>query len=296
MTKIPKIGLVLGAGGARGWAHLGVLRALDEIGVKPDMVIGCSMGALVGVAEAGGKRAELEQWGRGLTQTGFLSLVDIRPSSGGLVAGKQIANVLTEFGLDRDIETLDSPFVAVATELSNGREVWFEKGPVLPAIRASVAIPGLFSPQEYNGRWMVDGGMVNPVPVSVCIAKSVDVVIAVNPNAKPSGRYWSPKPEQDGQSAQWEKALDLVMPDTWRRPGKVIKPNGVEVLAASVDILTEHIRRTREAAAPADVKIDIDLQDFPGLAFYRADEAIEAGYIAAQPHLARIKDLCRERG
>ena len=161
-----KLGLALGTGGARGWCHIGVLRALDEMGVRPDVVAGSSMGALVGAAYAGGALDALEDWARALTPRRVWSLIDMRLTGGGLVGGTSIAKMLEEIGLDCRIEDLSLPFIAVAADLSSGQEVWLQEGPLASATRASVAIPGILSPVCIDGRWLIDGGVVNPVPIT----------------------------------------------------------------------------------------------------------------------------------
>jgi NTE family protein len=289
VARRPTVGLALGAGGARGWCHLGVLSVLDELGVETDIVAGSSMGALVGAAEAGGVRAELTEWALALTRGRFLSLVDISVSRGGLVAGKEIANVLGNWGLDRDFAALGKRFVAVATNLQSGREVWLQEGPLIPAVRASVSLPGLFSPQLLDGRWLLDGGLTNPVPISVARALGADVVIAVNPNAKPPGRVWVPERGGDIWDGIAEQLGDLL-PEAWRgaAPDEPPEPQGTEVVNASIDILTEYLRRTRLAVDPADVMIDVDLSDLSVISFHEAKAAIEAGRRAA---LERVEDI-----
>ncbi|GAA5078505.1 patatin-like phospholipase family protein [Roseibacterium beibuensis] len=286
MARRPKIGLALGSGGARGWCHLGVLSVLDEMGVEADIVAGCSMGALVGAAEAGGVRSNLTDWALALTHSRFLSLVDLRLSAGGLVAGREIANVLSEWGLECEIESLSRSFTAVATRLDNGREIWLGQGPLLPAVRASLAIPGLFTPQSIDGHWLVDGGLTNPVPVSVARARGADVIIAVNPNAKPSGRVWVPEAgEGAGIWAALEQRFMDLLPQDWRpEPDEAAgqpAPQAIEAVNAALDMLTEYLRRTRAAADPPDVSIEVDLTDLSALSFFEAEKAIEAGRKAA---------------
>jgi NTE family protein len=287
MGERPRLGLALGSGGARGWAHLGVLSVLEDMGLRADIIAGCSMGALVGAAEAGGARGPLEDWARGLTQTSFLRMVDLRLTGGGLVAGNEIASVLGDLGLGCDIGDLAIPFIAVATNLENGREVWLDHGPLLPAVRASVSIPGLFAPQFLNGHWLVDGGLTNPVPISVARAKGAEVIVAVNPNAKPTGRVWVPQPSADSLWNRLAGALpEALRPEPSDGPPR---PQGADVVAASIDMLTEYLRRTRAAADPADVVIDIDLSDFSTMAFFEAETAIAAGRKAAEAARPRIE-------
>lgn len=285
----PKIGLALGSGGARGWCHLGVLSVLDEIGCEADLIAGCSAGALVGAAEAGGARAELETWARGLTQGGFLRLVDLSLANGGLFGGREIANVLSQWGLDCDFDDLAKRFVAVATNLENGREVWLQRGPLLPAVRASVSLPGLFSPQRIDDKWLLDGGLTNPVPISVARALGADVIIAVNPNAKPSRRFWVPERGVDIWDSLGER-LGEFLPEAWRAEDadEPPPPRGTEVINASIDMLMEYLRRTRAAADPPDVMIEVDISELSVMSFHEADLAIAAGRAAAE---ARAEDI-----
>lgn len=289
MPRKPKIGLALGSGGARGWCHLGVLSVLDEIGCSADIVTGSSMGALVGATEAGGVRTSLHDWALELTRGAFLRMLDISVGRGGLVAGREIANVLGEWGLDCDFAELPRRFLAVATNLQTGREVWLQEGALLPAVRASVSLPGLFAPQKIDGKWLMDGGLTNPVPISAARALGADVVIAVNPNAKPPGQVWVPERGGDIWEGIAERMGDMF-PDMFRVQdhADLPVPQGAEVLNASIDILTEYLRRTRLAVDPADVMIDVELSDLSALSFYEADRAIEAGRAAAS---ARQDDI-----
>jgi len=148
----PVIGLALGSGGARGWCHVGVIRALEELGIRPDVVAGTSMGALVGAAYVGGGLDALERWGRALTRRGFMALVDVRLASGGLVEGREIIRLIEALDLPRDIPDLARPFIAVASDLGNGQEIWLRTGAVADAVRASVAMPGIISPWFHQGR------------------------------------------------------------------------------------------------------------------------------------------------
>ena len=186
----PLIGLALGSGGARGWCHIGVLRGLEELGVRPDVVSGCSMGAVVGAAHASGRLDALEEWALGLTLGRFLKLISVDLAGGGLVDGQVIEDVLAEIGIAGNIEDLPRPFRAVASDMRTGREVWLREGPVGRLVRASAAIPGVFAPVRHDGRWLMDGGMTNPVPVSLARAMGAEIVIAVNPDAHLSGAVW----------------------------------------------------------------------------------------------------------
>ncbi|WP_322009580.1 patatin-like phospholipase family protein [Paraburkholderia sp. J12] len=176
-----RIGLVLGGGAARGWAHIGAIRALEEAGIKPDVVCGTSIGALVGAVYANGDLDWLEEWVGKLTWQTVVRLLDLR-FSGGLLGGRKVIDLFAHQFNGCAIDDLGMPFTAVATELDTGREVWLRDGGVVDAVRASIAIPGLFTPIWHDGVWLVDGGLSNPVPVSAARAMRADCVIAVDLN------------------------------------------------------------------------------------------------------------------
>ncbi len=174
-----KIGVALGSGSARGWAHIGVLRALAEIGVKPDIVCGTSIGAFVGAAYANGDLARLEGWVRSLTWQEVVGFFDVG-ARGGLIKGDKLMAFFERHFVDHDFSALPLPFACVATDLLSGREVWLREGSVADAVRASVTLPGLLAPQARERQLLVDGGLVNPVPVSLARALGADLVIAVD--------------------------------------------------------------------------------------------------------------------
>lgn len=178
----PRIGLVLGGGAARGWAHIGAIRALEEAGIKPDVVCGTSIGALVGAVYANGDLDWLEDWVGKLTWQAVVRLLDLRFFSGGLLGGRKVIDLFAKQFNGCLIDELAMPFTAVATELDTGRELWLREGSVVDAVRASIAIPGLFTPIWHDGVWLVDGGLSNPVPVSAARAMRADTVIAVDLN------------------------------------------------------------------------------------------------------------------
>ncbi|MEZ5768226.1 MAG: patatin-like phospholipase family protein [Paracoccaceae bacterium] len=173
-----------------GLSHIGVLRGLAALGIEIDVVAGTSMGALVGAAFAGGRLDALEDWALGLTQRKLVTLLDPTLRRGGLVEARQIETMLGEIGLAARIEELAPSLTAVATDMVTGREVWLREGPSYRAVRASAGIPGVMSPVQHDGRWLLDGGLVNPVPVSAVRALGAEVLIAVNPNARALGRFW----------------------------------------------------------------------------------------------------------
>jgi NTE family protein len=178
-----KIGLALGSGAARGWSHIGVIQALEELGIQIDIVSGCSIGSYVGAAYASGKLPELSEWVTSLTEWQVFALMGVGFHKGGLVSGLKVFKALQDNFSFENFEHLQKPFAAVATDLYSGREVNFTSGSVVEAVKASCAIPGLFPPQLFNNRWLVDGGVVNPVPVNMCRMLGADIVIAVNLSA-----------------------------------------------------------------------------------------------------------------
>lgn len=184
----PSVGIALGSGAAKGWAHIGVLNGLAAMGIKPDKVAGCSVGALVGAAYAHDHLPELEEWVRSFSSWDVLGLMDIRWRKGGLIGGDKVFDVLQARIGDVNIENLNRPFAAVATDLYSGQEIWFTEGDLRQAVRASCSMPGILAPVRQGDRWLVDGAVVNPVPVSVSRAMGVDVVIAVDLYGYHSGR------------------------------------------------------------------------------------------------------------
>lgn len=184
-----KIGIALGSGSARGWSHIGVLRALQKYGIEPDIIAGTSIGALVGSCYAAGKLDELEAWVSNLGWRDVVSLLDVK-LSGGLIEGRKVFQFFDQHMADLSFEQLQKPFAAVATDLETGREIWLQHGHLAPAVRASLSIPGLFTPyRSQAGRILVDGGLVNPVPVTLCRAMGADLVIAVNLNSEIVGKH-----------------------------------------------------------------------------------------------------------
>lgn len=184
----PSIGLVLGSGAARGFAHIGVMRALQERGIKPDIIVGTSMGALVGGCFATDQLDTLEEWARSLTMRRIIGYLDVRIGGSGLIGGGRLANRLQDLIGEMAIEDLPVRFAAIATEIGTGHEVWLTRGSLSLAVRASYALPGIFPPVHLGGRWLVDGALVNPVPVSAARALGARVVIAVNMDADRFGR------------------------------------------------------------------------------------------------------------
>lgn len=298
----PKLGLALGGGSARGWAHIGVIRALQQAGIEPDIVCGTSIGSLVGAAYAAGELDELETWVKSLTWQTVVGLLDFTITAG-LIKGVRLIDFFRSRFSDMEIEELHKPFGAVATELSSGREIWMREGKVLEAVRASIALPGLFTPVEHNGRLLVDGGLVNPVPVSLARAMGADIVIAVDLSSDLRGRRMR-KPAvaartvakpgkisshlttmlsrfQLGKASQPEKA------------GVMLSPSMLDVMAWSLNIMQERITRSRLAGEPADVVIQPRLGHMALMDYHRAAPAITEGVRATEIALPQLFYLLR---
>ncbi len=296
MPDRPKIGLALGSGGARGWCHIGVLRGLAELGVEIDVVAGTSMGALVGAAFAGGRLDALEAWVRALTQARLVTMMDPNLARGGLVEARQIETMLAEIGLADRIEALELPFTAIATDMETGREVWMSAGPTYRAVRASAGIPGVMSPVRRDGRWLLDGGLVNPVPVSAARALGAEVIIAVNPNARRYGRFWQPPAPKPGLEAWVGQMLPGPLTASLgidpNAPGRPAAPNYFDVLTAAIDVMTDTIRRARLAGEPPHVQLNAHLSRISVLELYRGAEAIEEGARIVTANATAIREAC----
>ena len=209
MTR-PLIGLALGSGSARGWSHIGVIDALIEAGIDPAIVCGTSMGSLVGGAYVAGRLNNLRQWAEAATWREIVGLLDVRLTGGGLISGKLIVDLLHQFGMTSAIESYTKRYAAVATDLVTGREIWLQDGPIDQAVRASIALPGIFGPARIGDQWPVDGGLSNPVPVSVCRAMRADVIIAVNLNGDLVGRRFQSEAERPVTTLQPPVANEFV--------------------------------------------------------------------------------------
>ena len=294
----PRLGLALGAGAGRGWAHIGVLRALRDAGLEPDVVCGTSAGALVGGIYAAGRLDELEQWVRSLTRVEVLTLFDFTIARGGAVGGRRLMELYRHRIGDPDIENLPRRFAAVATDLRSGAEVWIQQGSLLTAIRASISIPGLFTPVQREGRWLVDGGLVNPVPVSVCRALGAEIVIAVDLNRGRLARAPHQAaevraavvrdPPADGASLLEDEGPDTGEPDP-TAPSKA--PIIIDVITAAIDIMEDRIARSRLADDPPDILLTPRLRHLQPLDFASGRTTIEEGYALMKRSLPALREL-----
>lgn len=275
----PVVGLALGSGSARGWAHIGIIQGLEALGIRPGVIAGTSVGALVGAIYSAGELDAFSEWVRKLTPRDVFGLLDFS-FSGGVVKGEKLFGFFGETHLNPNIEDLPLRYASVATDMKSGREVWITKGPVQDAARASCAIPGLFSPVKYRDQWMLDGGLVNPVPVSVCRALGADVIIAVNLNAQLVGRHLSAEGlewvEEDAREKKVDKTLlQRVLGGLSGSSNE--QPAILDVMASSVNILQDRLTRSRMAGDPPEVTLVPLLPDFALMDFHRAEEAIAEG-------------------
>jgi len=277
----PRIGLALGSGAARGWAHIGVLRALADDGLVPDVISGASIGAFVGAAAACGELDALESWVGHLSWKDVLGFFDIG-LNGGLIKGEKLMDFFSSHFTDRDFHQLPVPFACVATDLGNGKELWLKEGSVAAAVRASIALPGLFSPVEREGRHLVDGGLVNPVPVSLCRALGAEVVIAVDLGSDLVGKHLRGRKKAQEKAAEpgWSGKLLNLLPG--RNGGATTGPGVLDVIAASINIMQVRVARSRLAGDPAEVLVAPRLAQLGLLDFHRGAEAIAEGWSATK--------------
>ncbi len=295
MTK-PTIGLALGGGVARGWAHIGVVQAMQRAQIKPDIIAGASIGALVGAAYLTKNLDVLEDWARGLNRRRLLHYLDLTWGGGGFLGGARLDKLLVKYFGQFKIEDLDRKFIAVTAELATAHEIWVQRGELVEAIKASYALPGVFSPIKIDGRWLIDGALVNPVPVSVCRAMGARLVIAVGLQTDAFGKSMLDEESQFAES------------DDDKSEGKTLKTNPKHlfmrqlfgtgpkaprvgtVMLAALNIVMDRLGRSRMAGDPPDVLVAPRVGHISLIDFDRAAEAIAIGEEAFAEALPRIKD------
>ncbi len=293
-----KIGLALGSGSSRGWSHIGVIKALNEQGIVPDIICGTSIGSLVGASYVAGNMSKLEAWVCSLSRFETARFFEINRSLNGFVNTERLHHFLNKFVASDElvIEALPKRYASVATDLETGREAWLTEGSILEAVWASISLPGLFPAINNNGKWLVDGGLVNPVPVSTCRALGADIVIAVNLNGDIVGKHFQQtkavaKPTSDivgkitGLVSEYTAA---VLPVT---KTKMQPPGLLDAIAGSVNITQDRITRSRMAGDPPDIILSPKLAHVGLLEFYRADEAIDEGRKCVQRMLPEIEHI-----
>lgn len=304
------LALALGGGAARGWAHIGVLRALHDVGLEPDFVVGTSIGAIVGAHYVAGRLESLENFVLSLTRRKFLSYLDFSISGSGLITGQRLFDRFDSHLEGLRFEDLETRFAAVATELATGHEVWLRHGSLVDAVRASSAIPGIVRPVKVNGRWLVDGALVNPIPVSVCRAMGAQVVVAVNLNGDGFGKGGTllqderaverqPSVEKP-QRTEWSSraALGLLHRQVFGEPEDAA-PSLSSVVFDAFSIVQDRMARSRLMGDPPDLMIAPDLAGIGAFDVHRGGELMVRGEAAAReqvPAIARrvnvvVKDI-----
>lgn len=293
-----KIGLALGAGAARGWAHIGVIKALKEMGVKIDVVAGCSIGAYVGSAFASDKLDDLESWAYTLTEWQVFALLGLGFRRGGLATGIKVFDKHREEFCAPTYEQMSLPFSAVATDLYSGKEIVFKKGEIGESIQASCAIPALFSPIQYKNRWLVDGAVVNPVPVNLCRQLGADFVIAVNLSSDFRPQYIDAyeKEHEEGQKKTDEllSKSEAGFIKQWfssSKQNKTQAPSIVSVMSSALEILQARVTRSRLAGEPPEILIEPQLRNIGILEFHRAKELASYGEEAVARMAKQIQYL-----
>ncbi|MDF3062180.1 MAG: family protein rssA [Microvirga sp.] len=304
-TKL-KIGLALGGGAARGWSHIGVMRVLEREGIVPDVIAGSSVGAVVGGCYAAGKLYELEEFAKSLTKRRVMGLLDFHITGSGLIAGDRLRRLLEHDLADLRIEKLPMRFATIATELGTGHEIWITRGPLVEALRASYALPGVFDPVKLGGRWLMDGAIVNPIPITTARALGADLVICVNLNGDIRVRgtvIQSHSAELDTNDEIIEAAteerrrwsmfnpLDAAGRLRTRRNDA---PGIASVMVDAFNITQDRIARSRLAGDPPDVMITPKLAPVGLFEFHRAAECIEFGRQATERVLPDIFELIRD--
>lgn len=321
-ARNPRIGLALGGGSARGWSHIGVIEALEEAGIFPEVVAGCSIGAVVGGAYAAGRIGALKDFALSLTRRRVMGLLDPRLTGSGLIAGERLRRRLARELTGYSIEALPLAFASVATELGTGHEVWLTRGPLVEAVRASYAIPGIFPPVALEGRLLMDGTLVNPVPVRLARELGADLVICVNLacETRPRGRIIRPGLDADTPEPPTEAAVAEAIEETleatvrrrgrWallqgarrrilgrrggpapRAPAGRPAPGVARVMLDAFNITQDRISRARLAGDPPDVAIRPRLDGFGQFEFHRAADGIALGREAVRAALPEIRRM-----
>src|SRR5215207_1696977 len=307
-TKL-KIGIALGGGAARGWAHIGVMRVLEREGIAPDVIAGSSVGAVVGGCYAAGKLDEIEEFAKSLTKRRVMGLLDFHITGSGLIAGDRLRRLLEHDLADLRIEDLPLRFAAIATELGTGHEIWITRGPLVEALRASYALPGVFDPVKLGGRWLIDGAIVNPIPVTTARALGADLVLCVNLNGDirirgtviQSHSAERDEPDEIVEAVTEERRRWSVLNPMLDAAGRMRSrgrrsdaPGIASVMVDAFNITQDRIARSRLAGDPPDVMIAPKLSPVGLFEFHRAEECIELGKQATERVLPDLFELMRD--
>ncbi|MEJ2396894.1 MAG: patatin-like phospholipase family protein [Gammaproteobacteria bacterium] len=292
-TAQKTVSLILGSGGARGLAHIGVIRSLEENGYTIRSIAGASMGALIGGIYAAGKLDIYEKWVAALRKRDVLQLLDFAYSRAGRFSGDRIINKLRNMLGDIRIEDLPLSFTAVATDLNAGREVWLTRGSLFDAIRASIAIPTIFTPVKFHGRLLVDGGLLNPVPLAPTLKDITDLTVAVSLSGKPEALAEPEEAQQDNDKignsyrnaiAEYIESLQSHFSSDEDDSDST---NMFELMSRSLEAMQHLITRFKLAAYNTDYLVEIPVNACSIFEFYRAEEMVELGYARAQRLFAK---------
>lgn len=281
------VSLVLGSGGARGLAHIGVIRWLEENDYTIESISGCSIGALIGGIYAAGKLDEFEQWVRAITKIDIVTLLDISWNRSGLVKGDKVINTLVELVGNQLIENLPIRYTAIATDVNNEKEIWINSGQLFDAIRASISLPLLFTPFMYKGIQLIDGGVLNPVPIAPTFNDETEITIAVNLGGvvehSDVSTDWQTEPAEDSRQFH-EKVSSYIKNRLQQNAAKKSELDwGVyDIANQAFDAMQSTIARQKLAAYPPDHSIEIARNACGTLEFDRAAEMIALGYRKAQ--------------
>lgn len=301
MTASSKIGIALGGGAARGWAHIGILKRLNESGIYPDIVAGTSIGAVVGGCYVADKLAELEEFALSLTRRRVFGLLDFNLAGSGLITGQRLCNQLDDHLSHCRIEEFEKKFVAVATEIGTGHEVWLSRGKLVEAMNASYALPGIFKPVKIGQRWLIDGAIVNPIPVSICRAMGARIVIAINLHKDVFGKgsviydhgteeeMLPPVDEEQPEKTNGRAAVHLLHRQFFGRGESA--PGISSVMLEAFNITQDRIARSRLIGDPPDLLLSPLLNEIGLFEFHRAELSIEAGYLAADAMMEDISQI-----
>jgi NTE family protein len=297
--KPPSIGLALGGGAARGFAHVGILQTLHAHGIKPDVITGTSMGAVVGGCYAAGHLQSFSEWAFTLTRKSILQYLDVSLSGSGLIGGMRLARHLEQTLGRTKIESLATRFAAIATEIDTGHEVWLTRGRLVEALRASYSLPGVFAPVPIGKRWLVDGALVNPMPVSAARALDSRMVIAVNLNADLLGRGGTiashgfdedESPDEPTVEFHWRERIGIERFVKRQVFGGAGRPGLATVMIEAYNVMQDRITRARLGGDPPDILISPRLGNIGWFDFHRADEAMRIGAEAAERTLDTIDE------
>ena len=306
MTK-PKIGLVLGSGASRGWAHIGAIEALEKNHIDIDVITGASAGAFIGATYAGGGLQEVKKFALDMDWKSVLSYLDMAFPRSGFIEGRRIANLLKLFTRTDNFEDLKIPMIMVATNMYTGKEVCLSDGSITQALRASMAVPGLLTPKRVGNEWLVDGGVVNPLPIDVCREAGADIVIAVDINSERIADKTFEKDEEWKSNAEKVEKKRLEVITSWSEKfgstGKTVgakidqwftreapSPHIIDVLGSSINIMQKRIEEMNLQTHKPDVLIAPRLGDMSFFDFDHAERAINEGYLACEkliPHIVK---------